>query len=215
MNENSKKKLKSKICGVTDIKTLKYLINHPYSPQFIGFIVNYKKSKRYLNYEKLINLLNVKKKKIKFVAVLVKPNIFDLENIKKLPFDYYQIYDTSPEKIRLIKNKYKKKIIVALTINKKSDVEKYKRYENISDIILFDGKGYEKSISFNHKFIKNLKSKFNIMLAGNIKPNDNLENFVEIANIIDISGGLETYGKKDISKINIFLNNIKKINYEN
>ena len=215
MNENSKKKLKSKICGITDIKTLKYLINHPYSPQFIGFIVNYKKSKRYLNYEKLINLLNVKKKKIKFVAVLVKPNIFDLENIKKLPFDYYQIYDTSPEKIRLIKNKYKKKIIVALTINKKSDVEKYKHYENISDIILFDGKGYEKSISFNHKFIKNLKLKFNIMLAGNIKPNDNLENFVEIANIIDISGGLETYGKKDISKINIFLNNIKKINYEN
>ena len=102
MNENSKKKLKSKICGITDIKTLKYLINHPYSPQFIGFIVNYKKSKRYLNYKKLVKLLNVKKKKIKFVAVLVKPNIIDLENIKRLPFDYYQIYDASPKKIRLI-----------------------------------------------------------------------------------------------------------------
>ena len=102
-----------------------------------------------------------------------------------------------------------------MTIDKKKDVEKYKRYKNVSDIFLFDGKGYEKSISFNHKFIKNLKSKFKIMLAGNIKPNDNLKNFVEIANFIDISGGLETYGKKDISKINIFLNNIKKINYEN
>ena len=32
--------LKCKICGVSDSKTLKYLINHEYSPQFIGFIVN-------------------------------------------------------------------------------------------------------------------------------------------------------------------------------
>ena len=28
----------------------------------------------------------------------------------------------------------------------------------------------------------------------------------EIADIIDISGGLETYGLKDVSKIDIFLN---------
>ena len=215
MNENNIKKLQSKICGVTDLKTLKYLINHPYPPNFIGFIVNYKKSKRYLEYKKLKNILKVKKKKIKFVAVLVKPKTKDLENMSILPFDYYQIYDTSPQNIRLIKKNYKKKIIVALTVNKKKDVEKCKYYKNIADIFLFDSKGYERSLSFDHKLIKGLKSKFKIMLAGNIQPNDNLENFVEIANIIDISGGLETYGKKDISKINIFLNNIKKINYEN
>jgi len=215
MNENNIKKLQSKICGITNLKTLKYLISHPYPPNYIGFIVNYKKSKRYLDYKKLKNILKVKKKKINFVAVLVKPTTKDLENISILPFDYYQIYDMSPQKIRLIKNKYKKKIIVALTINKKKDVEKYKYYKNIADIFLFDGKGYEKSLSFDHKLIKSLKSKFKIMLAGNIQPNDNLENFVEIANIIDISGGLETYGLKDISKINIFLNNIKKVNYEN
>ena len=215
MNEKNINKLQSKICGITDLKTLKYLIGHPYPPSFIGFIVNYKKSKRYLGYKKLKNILEVKKKKINFVAVLVKPTTKDLENISILPFDYYQIYDMSPQKIKLIKNKYKKKIIVALTVNKKKDVEKYKYYKNIADIFLFDGKGYEKSLSFNHKLIKNLKSKFKIMLAGNIQPDDNLENFLEIANIIDISGSLETYGKKDISKINIFLNNIKKNNYEN
>jgi phosphoribosylanthranilate isomerase len=52
------------------------------------------------------------------------------------------------------------------------------------------------------------------MLAGNIQIEDNLENYKEIADIIDISGGLETFGLKDISKINIFLNKIKKINDE-
>ena len=63
MNENNNK-LQSKICGVTDIKTIKHLINHPYPPRFIGFITNYKKSKRYLDYKKLTTLLKVKKKKL-------------------------------------------------------------------------------------------------------------------------------------------------------
>ena len=204
-----------KICGVSDLETLKFIVEHPYPPQFIGFITNYKKSKRYVEFNKLKELLNISKKGINFVSVLVNPDDSILEKIKNLNFDYYQLYNVNPELTKSIKEKYNIKVISALTINSEEDVDRYKEYENISDIILFDGKGYEKSISFNHKFIKNLKSKFKIMLAGNIKPNDNLKNFVEIANFIDISGGLETYGKKDISKINVFLNNIKKINYEN
>ena len=52
------------------------------------------------------------------------------------------------------------------------------------------------------------------MLAGNIQVNDELENYKKIADIIDISGGVETSGVKDVSKIEIFLNKIKKINDE-
>ena len=52
------------------------------------------------------------------------------------------------------------------------------------------------------------------MLAGNIQINDNLENFKKIADIIDISGGVETSGLKDISKIEIFLQKYKKIKNE-
>jgi phosphoribosylanthranilate isomerase len=33
-----------KICGISDLNTLNYIINHQYPPQFIGFICNYKKS---------------------------------------------------------------------------------------------------------------------------------------------------------------------------
>ena len=50
------------------------------------------------------------------------------------------------------------------------------------------------------------------MLAGNIQVDDELENYKKIADIIDISGGVETSGIKDISKIEIFLNKIKRIN---
>ena len=209
--------LKSKICGVSDSKTLAYITNHSYAPQFVGFIVNYPKSKRYVNFKKLKELLKIDKKNCKYVAVLVKPHNNILEQIKDLQFDYYQIYDSNPEQIKSIKGKYKKKIITAITIENKNDINEYKLYTDITDIYLFDSKGYEKSMSFNHKLIENLKLNLNkeVMVAGNIQINDNLENFKKIADIIDISGGLETAGLKDISKIEIFLNKIKNLQYEN
>ncbi|MDA9687539.1 phosphoribosylanthranilate isomerase [Candidatus Pelagibacter sp.] len=206
--------MKSKICGISESKTLKYLTNHPNPPQFIGFIVNFPKSKRFVNYTQLKELLKISKKNSKYVAVLVRPDENILRQIKNLPFDYYQIYDCSPNEIKTIIKKYNKKVIVAITVKEQKDVMKYMKYKNFADIVLFDSKGYEKSISFNHQLIKNLKINKELMLAGNIQIEDNLENYREIADIIDISGGLETSGLKDISKISIFLNKVKKINDE-
>ena len=103
---------------------------------------------------------------------------------------------------------------VTLTIKDQNDVVKYLDYNECADIVLFDSKGYEKSISFDHQLIKNIKIDKKLMLAGNIQIEDSLENYREIVDIIDISGGLETSGLKDISKINIFLKKIKQINDE-
>ena len=206
--------LKSKICGVSDTKTLRYIINHRNPPQFIGFIVNYPKSKRYVDIKKLIELTEIDKKNSLYVAVLVNPEKGILEEIKNLPFDYYQLYDCSVYKIRFIKNTYNKKIITALTIENSEDVKNYQLYKDVSDIYLFDSKGYEKSMSFNHTLIENIQSNKELMLAGNIQINDDLEKYKKIADIIDISGGLETSGLKDISKIEIFLNKVKNLNNE-
>ena len=206
--------LKTKICGVSDVKTLHYLVNHQNPPQFIGFIVNFPKSKRYIHKEKLKKIMTIDKKKSFYVAVLVDPDKGILEEIKDLPFDYYQIYDCSVEKIQFIKNKYNKKIILALTIKNSDDVKNYELYKDVSDIYLFDSKGYEKSMSFDHTLIENIQFDKDVMLAGNIQINDDLEKYKKIADIIDISGGLETSGLKDISKIEIFLNKIKNLNNE-
>ncbi len=200
----------SKICGVSDYETLKFIINHRYPPKFIGFISNYRKSKRFVKINNLKKLTDIKKNNIKFVLVLVNPNNKFLEKIKNFKFDYFQLYDVDPKRTKHIKKKYKKKIISALTIKNKNDVEKYKLYKNISDIILFDGKGYEKSVGFNHKLLNNIDDKIKIMLAGNIKI-DNIPILKNINYIIDISGSLESRnGKKDLQKINYFLNSVKK-----
>jgi len=204
----------SKICGISDLDTLNFIINHPYPPQFIGFICNYKKSSRYVEIEELNELLKLDKQKSNFVAVLVKPDADILEKIKHLPFDYYQIYDCTPEEIKEIKQKYNKKIITALTIKDETDVQKYHSFSDVTDIFLFDSKGYEKSMGFDHTLIEKIKFNKPLMIAGNIQVDDNLENYKKIADIIDISGGLETSGLKDKSKIEIFLNKVKQIHNE-
>jgi phosphoribosylanthranilate isomerase len=203
-----------KICGISDPITLKFLTDHSHSPKFIGFIVNYPKSRRYVEINKLKDLLKIDKKNSSYVAVLVKPDTKILEEIKNLPFDYYQVYDCDPKEIKDIREIYNKKIITAFTVQTLDDVKKYNLYKDVSDIFLFDSKGYEKSMSFEHELIKNIKFNKEVMLAGNIQVNDELEKFKKIADIIDISGGVETSGVKDISKIEIFLNKIKKINDE-
>jgi phosphoribosylanthranilate isomerase len=204
----------SKICGISDLDTLNFIINHPYPPQFIGFICNYKKSSRYVEVEQLNKLLKLDKKKSNFVAVLVKPDQTILEEIKHLPFDYYQIYDCTPDEIKEIKQKYNKKIITALTIKDETDVEKYQLFHEVTDIYLFDSKGYEKSMAFDHSLIEKIKINKPLMIAGNVQVNDNLDNYKKIADIIDISGGLETSGIKDKSKIDIFLNKVEQVKNE-
>ncbi len=203
--------LKSKICGVSDSKILDFIVSHDYPPQFIGFIVNYPKTKRYHENKKLKDLIKIQKKKSFYGAVLVNPNQNILEEIKEMPFDYYQLYDCEPNKIKSIKEKYKKKIITAITVSDSEDLNKYKQFTNTTDIYLFDSKGYENSMSFDHALIEKLNLNKEVMIAGNIQIDDNLENLKKIAHIIDISGGLETDGLKDISKIDIFLNKIKNL----
>ena len=200
-----------KICGISDPETLSYILNHPYPPKFIGFITNYKESKRYVAYDNLKNLINVNKRQSNFVSVLVNPTNEFLEKIKGLNFDYYQLYDVDPIKTFEIKKKYKIKIISALTISNKEDVDRYKDYLEISDIILFDSKGYHKSESFDHNLLDQVPNEVNKMIAGNIQIDD-IPNFKKKDFIIDLSGSVEnSEGKKDINKIDKLLNLFAKI----
>ena len=200
-----------KICGISEPKTLNYILNHPYPPKFIGFITNYEKSKRFVEYSKLKDLINVDKKRINFVSVLVNPSDQVLEKIKNLNFDYYQLYDVGPERTKEIKIKYGIKIITAITVSGKDDVIKYKNYLEISDIILFDSKGYHKSEGFDHKLLEIVPDELNTMIAGNIQIED-ISNFKNKNFIIDLSGSIEdSNGKKDINKIEKLLNLFKKI----
>ncbi len=201
-----------KICGVSDPKTLNYILKHPYPPKFIGFITNYKQSRRYVELKKLKRLIRVEKKQVKFTSVLVDPSDEILEKIKNLNFDYYQLYDVDPQRTKKIKLKYRIKIITAITVSNKDDVIKYKDYLNISDIILFDSKGYHKSESFDHDLLNEVPKEIDKMIAGNIQIDD-IPDYRNKEYVIDLSGALEDEnGKKDIKKIDKLLNTVHNIN---
>jgi phosphoribosylanthranilate isomerase len=200
-----------KICGISDPETLNFILNHNHKPTMIGFITNYENSKRFVGLEKLKDLINVDKRQVNFVSVLVNPDDVILEKIKNLHFDYYQLYDVNPNRTKEIKSKFKKKIITALTVSSKDDVIEYKGYSEISDIILFDSKGYHKSESFDHSLLDDVPSELSKMIAGNIQIDD-ITNFKNKDFIIDLSGALEDQnGKKDINKIDKLLNLFEKL----
>ncbi len=83
-----------KICGVSDSKTLNFIVNHPYPATLIGFICNYKASPRYVEIDKLKELLKINKRQSKYVAVIVKNDAVTriLEKEKSLGADI-QIQD--------------------------------------------------------------------------------------------------------------------------
>ena len=199
-----------KVCGLSTAKQVETCLE--YGADFCGFILNYKKSHRFINYQSAKQLLKINKKNTSYVGVLVYPTVEELKAFSNLNLDYFQIYgDFTAGQIADIKYKYNKKIIIALQIKQEQDVLKYKSYEKVADIILFDSSGLHQSLSWNYNWIKTVPSSVTRMLAGNIDI-DMLKNLEKMTDIVDVSGALETNKVKDLIKIKNFLNRIKKIN---
>ena len=202
--------MQAKVCGLTTTEQVETCVS--YGANFCGFILNYQKSHRFINYQVAKKLTEIKKYNTYYVGVLVNPSKEELVMFSNLNLDYFQIYGNySKEKINEIKINCKKKIIMSLQIKDKQDVLKYKIYEKVADIILFDSSGLQQSLSWDYNWIKQVPSSITKMLAGNVDI-AMLESLKEITDIVDVSGALETDKVKDLSKIKNFLNKIKQIN---
>ena len=205
--------MKAKICGLSTVKQVQTCID--YNANFCGFILNYKKSHRFIYFEKAKELTSIEKKNTKFVGVLVKPSYEELENFSKLNLDYFQIYGNyNNEYINKIKSKFGKKVIMTIQVKNKKDIFNYKKFKDSADIILWDSSGFEQSLSWNYNWIRPVSKNVIKMIAGNINI-DKIEKISKLADIVDVSGALETNKVKDILKIKKFLNDLKKLNNEN
>ena len=194
-----------KICGINSETIINTIVKEG-GCNYLGFIF-YPRSPRNLTIEQSKKLTSIVPKNIKKVAVLVKPEFSFIKTIKD-QFDYFQLYETSPSIVKEIKLVSNKKIIQAIKVKGKKDIDLYKQYIGIADTILFDSISLEKSSSFNWEYLKNLKIK-SWFLAGGININ-NLDQAINITQKIDISSGLEDNpGKKSPKKTLDFLKKIK------
>jgi phosphoribosylanthranilate isomerase len=196
-----------KICGISSEQIINVIIKKG-GCKYLGFVF-YPSSPRNLSIEKSKKLTSVIPINIKKVAVLVNPDNSFVEKIKD-QFDYLQLYDTPPSKIKELKLIFNKKIIQAIKIKKEKDINIYKQYTGIVDEFLFDSNAMEKSFVFNWSYLKNIKIK-NWFLAGGININ-NIDEASKITQKIDISSSLEdNLGEKSEKKVLDFLEKIKKL----
>ena len=196
-----------KICGINSEKIIQTIIKSR-GCQYLGFIF-YPPSPRNLSIEQSKKLTSIIPTDIKKVAVLIKPESNFVEKIKD-QFDYLQLYETSPAKSKALKLISNKKIIQAIKVKKKEDIDLYKQYIGIVDEFLFDSSAMEKSSGFDWSYLKNIKIN-EWFLAGGININ-NLEKASKISKKIDISSSLEDNpGVKSSKKISDFLLKVKSL----
>ena len=196
-----------KICGINSENIIQIIIKGG-GCQYLGFIF-YPPSPRNLSIEQSKKLTSIIPNDIKKVAVLIKPESNFVEKIKD-QFDYLQLYETSPAKSKALKLISNKKIIQAIKVKKKEDIDLYKQYIGIVDEFLFDSSAMEKSSGFDWSYLKNIKIN-EWFLAGGININ-NLEKASKISKKIDISSSLEDNpGVKSSKKISDFLLKVKSL----
>ena len=80
-----------------------------------------------------------------------------------------------------------------------------------SDLLAIENKLQDPEVWKDHKKLNEFNKQKTVLET---KVNEFINIETKIADIIDISGSLETAGLKDISKIEIFLNKIKNLKYE-
>ena len=79
---------------------------------------------------------------------------------------------------------------------------------------MWDSSGYEESLSWNFNWLKSVSTNIKKMVAGNITI-DKIQELNNLADIIDVSGALETNKVKDINKIKKFITRIEEISHDN
>ena len=201
--------MKIKICGLNPAKDVQICID--LKVNYLGFVF-YEKSPRNINLQDIKILSKYDKKYSSFVAVTVDPTNEFIEKNLLDNFKYIQLHGSeTKDRIDEIKKWYNLKIIKAIKVRKKKDIDKYKEFTS-ADIILFDTPGMEKSFEFPKELINNLPKGNNFALAGSISEN-NVENIIKLGvNFFDLSSNLEDrLGYKNHQKIKNFINKINEL----
>ena len=201
--------MRVKICGLNPARDVQLCIDLKIN--FLGFVF-YEKSPRNINLTDIKILSKYNKQKSSFVAVTVDPTNDFIEKNLLDNFKYIQLHGSeTKDRIDEIKKRYNLKIIKAIKVRKKKDIDKYKEFTS-ADIILFDTPGMEKSFEFPKELINNLPKGNNFALAGSISEN-NVENIIKLGvNFFDLSSNFEDrLGYKNHQKIKNFINKINEL----
>ena len=196
---------KIKLCGLSsaqDIEAANLL-----KPEFIGFVL-WEKSKRNVSKDKAAELKKLLDPQIKAVGVFVDEEIEVVADLlNKNIIDIAQLHGKEDNSyIAELRKKTDKPVIKAFQVKSSEDVAEVESSD--ADYVLIDsGQGTGKA--FDWKILEGVKRDF--FLAGGLYP----ENVAEAVRAVkpyavDVSSGIETDGKKDRSKMESFVRNVRQ-----
>ena len=185
-----------KICGINDKISMNAALK--FKADYIG-LVFFDNSPRNISINLSKELLKLRNKLSKIVALTVNPNDEFLSEIKKsVKPDFIQLHgNETPRRCLDIKKRLNIPIIKGMNVINKLNLMKLTTdYEDICDMLLLDAPsetlpgGNGKNFDWN--ILKDYKSKKKWMLAGGLNI-DNIKKAINItkAPAIDISSGLE------------------------
>ncbi|MBL3728724.1 phosphoribosylanthranilate isomerase [Lysinibacillus sp. HST-98] len=199
---------KVKICGLQEQEHVKTAVHA--GADAIGFV--FAPSKRRVSIEQAQQLAKHVPQGVLKIGVFVNPTPAELkEAVEQVPLDYVQYHgEESPAFIQ--EQGYP--AIKALSIRDKEDVQAAANYQ--VDYYLFDAPGTEFKGGSGHTFDWTLLEQVGIpkeklLLAGGLNV-DNIEAAITDVEpfMVDVSSGVETHGRKDSTKIQAFLQAVKR-----
>ena len=211
-----------KICGLTSMDDVHII--EKYGADYAGMVLYYPKSKRNID----INLAAVlvaqlKKSDIKSVAVVVSPDVSQLEAIQNAGFDYIQIHGTLSDEVHDV---LRIPVIRAVNVAGETAEDKESIRRQLESVladektagILFDGSSPGAGKTFDWSLLKNIQKTDKLLfLAGGLTPENAAQAVKTVApDVVDVSSGVEkdvspcaAFAGKDAEKITKFVENVR------
>lgn len=191
---------KVKICGLSTQESVEQAVKS--GADYIGFV--FAKSKRQVSIKQARHLARFIPKTVQTVGVFVSPTLNELqEAITFIPLDIVQIHGRFEEE-------HFKKLSVP-TIRAISVQKPLTPIKSHADYLLFDAPLSGSGQSFDWQLLKETVLTKPYFLAGGLTV-DNVQKAIAICHpyAVDVSSGVETNGKKDLTKIEKFIESVKK-----
>lgn len=202
-----------KICGLSEERTLEAAVAG--GADMVGFVFH-AASPRNVGVAHAAGLRDRVRERAEVVALSVDAGDAELDEIvERVRPDWLQLHGReTPERVAALKERYGLRVMKAVPIRGRGDLDDAVAYRGIADMVLFDAKPPVGAIlpggngvPFNWKLLRGASVELPFMVSGGLDPANVAEAIETTAPLgVDVSSGVESApGRKDPDLIGAFI----------
>jgi len=202
-----------KICGLSEPETLGAALGA--GADMVGFVF-FEPSPRNVDVERAVELAELARGRAEIVALTVDADARQIERImERVRPDWLQLHGReTPEAVAAIRTTYDARVMKALPISTRADLDPVAAYSDVVDRILFDARAPKEAtrpgglgVPFDWHLLENVVVKVPFMLSGGLN-GGNVAEAIRLTRPqgVDVSSGVErSPGIKDAQLITAFI----------